>query len=213
MTDNTSFIEKSRVERYSDEWMTLSALTYNDLVPSYFWPALLIPVDGFKNDDELPPDAKDFLRGYAGSGKRSAMIVGNVGTGKTWLAYRLLRYLTDFEVATNRVQPGFDVNFIAEDDLMRGRRPNGAIDEVDFDRQFRRTKLLGIDDLGTAKDSEFTEAEMFSLVNYRYSNDLPTIFTSNVATDDLAAKLGDRILDRLEGMCEFIVLTGESRRK
>ena len=73
--------------------------------------------------------------------------------------------------------------------------------------------MLFVDDLAAAKLTEWTEEVTYRLVNYRYEQCLPGIFTSNVPPAQLRDALGERIASRLVEMCERIVLKGDDRRK
>lgn len=212
-TDADAFCRYHGGGRYTRTWDMLATLT--PLVPAAFWPALLIPDGDFESDDQLPEDAKGFLRGYtSGEGELSALIVGDVGTGKTWLSVRLLRHLIEIfteETGEYRMaRPRFDVNVITEDEFVRRRRPQGDIDEVVLQHQYQRPALLLLDDIGMSKMSEFTEQELFGLVNARLT--ATTLFTTNLDFDDLADRLGNRTSDRIRGVSHPIVLTGDSRR-
>jgi len=75
--------------------------------------------------------------------------------------------------------------------------------------------LLVLDDLGAEKTSEWVEETMNLIVNTRYNERRPTIFTSNYADipDDtdpnaLLFRIGHRMRSRLHEMCEFIVMDG-----
>lgn len=207
------------VPEYSDEWFTLTTL--GGLTPPRFWPALSVPaggpgddshLGGKRHDPDLAARIRSWLIDYAPGD--SLLIIGPTGTGKTYLGYRILRHLVNRYVLDhqNIIRAKFDVNVIGEDALMKGRRASGSIDSVTFEYQFLRPSFLMIDDLGVAKGSEYAEAEMFSLINHRYENLLTTIFTSNVSVLDLGERIGERISDRLNGMCSVIVLDGESLR-
>src|SRR5215217_910825 len=54
---------------------------------------------------------------------------------------------------------------------------------------------------------------IFVIVNHRYREELPTIFTSNVGPRDLAAQLGERTASRIIAMCDWISLEGEDYRE
>lgn len=137
---------------------------------------------------------------------RSLLVVGPTGTGKTHYAYATLRALADF---------GSGSSWLAYTaaDLYAALRPRSGRDtEDEFDR-ISDIAVLFIDDLGAAKLTEWTEEVTYRLINKRYEQCLPGIFTSNVPPAQLRDVLGERIASRLVEMCERVVLKGDDLRK
>ena len=138
---------------------------------------------------------------------RSLLLLGPTGTGKTYQAYGSIR-----ELAVTGVAATWVVTTAA--DMYAALRPRHGIDsEAEF-RRYRKASVLLVDDLGAErKPTEFTEEINFRLINWRYENHMPTLFTSNVLPKELAARLGDRVTSRLGEMCQRIVLEGPDRRR
>ncbi len=92
----------------------------------------------------------------------------------------------------------------------------GAEEEL---RRLARVPLLVLDDLGSAKASEWTEEVTYRLINERYNACRPTIYTSNLPATapgqqpDLASVLGERIVSRLSEDTTVIAMTGHDRRR
>ena len=110
------------------------------------------------------------------------------GTGKTHLScaagiaiikkYQSLpRFITVTEM-TNKIKQAFDTN-------------------KDILKKYRECDLLIFDDFGSEKVTEWTEETVFSVLDYREKNILPTIFTSNLKVEDL--KYNNRIKSRIRG--------------
>ncbi len=136
----------------------------------------------------------------------SLLIVGAVGTGKTWQAYGAIRAL-----AVSGAYCGW--LFTSAADLYACLRPRPGIDsEQEFER-FAHCGLLVLDDLGVAKGSEWTEEVNYRLINHRYEHEKPTLITSNVPPKQLAAALGARVASRLMEMTTQVVLKGPDRRR
>lgn len=57
--------------------------------------------------------------------------------------------------------------------------------------EIRRANLLVIDDLGKGRMNASIAAEMFALVDHRYANALPTIWTANSTPEQIAANLAE----------------------
>ena len=72
--------------------------------------------------------------------------------------------------------------------------------------------LLFIDDIGAEKMTEWVAETFYLILNYRYNEMLPTIFTSNLSPSELAERIGDRIVSRIIGSSDVIKLDGEDRR-
>jgi DNA replication protein DnaC len=97
-------------------------------------------------------------------------------------------------------------------DLYAQLRPRDGIDGESEFRRFADVPLLLLDDLGAAKNSEWTEEINYRLIGHRYAAMLPCLITSNVPVAQLKAILGDRVASRLREMCQFVALTGPDRR-
>ncbi|MFI1953143.1 ATP-binding protein [Streptomyces xinghaiensis] len=136
----------------------------------------------------------------------SLLLVGTTGTGKTHLAYGAVRSL---------VGAGIGVNWHATTvaDMYANLRPRPGIDTERELLTLSRCPLLLLDDLGAAKNSEWTEEITYRLVNHRYNQMLPTLITTNLAIRDLRVAVGDRVASRLAEMTERVVLTGSDRRR
>lgn len=132
----------------------------------------------------------------------SLLILGPVGVGKTHEAYGALWALSVTGVRAV-------VNAVGTADLMAAMRPGGTPERFDA---YARVPVLLLDDIGTAKASEWTEEVTYRLVNRRYEECLPTVVTSNVPTDRLGELLGARIAGRLSEMCEVVIMDGKNRR-
>jgi DNA replication protein DnaC len=81
-------------------------------------------------------------------------------------------------------------------------------------------ELLVLDDLGAEKPSEWVEETMNLIVNTRYNERRPTIFTTNypdLPDDDdintLKVRVGFRMHSRLHEMCEFLEYEGGDYRE
>ncbi len=79
--------------------------------------------------------------------------------------------------------------------------------------RYRHAGVLLLDDLGTAKGSEWVEEVTYRLVTHRYDAMRPTIHVTNLGPDELRDVLGDRIASRLSETCTRVVLSGPDRRR
>lgn len=142
-------------------------------------------------------------------------LIGPPGIGKTHIAVAILRHV----VVDRRVRGLFyDVR-----DLLRVIRstynPIVRTAEMDILRPVMDAELLVLDDLGAEKPSEWVEETMNYIVNTRYNERRPTIFTTNyedlpdeAELDSLKARVGFRLHSRLHEMCEFLEYDGGDYR-
>jgi len=150
----------------------------------------------------------------------SLLITGPTGTGKTHEAYGALRLIAETGPSV------FQMIAITTADLYGLLRPTGAVGAAEHEmRRVCDVPLLLLDDLGSAKASEWTEEITYRLINHRYNQCLPTIFTSNLPPKapvdangrpqgpDLAGALGERIVSRLAEMTTLVAVTGSDRRR
>lgn len=136
----------------------------------------------------------------------SLLLKGPVGVGKTWQAYGALRDILHARPATTWMAT-------SSVDMYANLRPHPNIDSAAVMEQYQRARVLLIDDLGTAKLSEWVEEVTYRILGARYDAMLTTIYTTNVPDDALADYLGDRVASRLVETCRSVVLTGVDRRR
>lgn len=144
----------------------------------------------------------------------SLLLTGTTGTGKTHQAYGALRRIA----AAGPRQ--YEVVAITAADMYGSLRPNGTQNGTEHElRRLTRVPLLLLDDLGSAKASEWVEEITYRLINARYNQCRPTIFTSNLPAKadhgqpDLGSVLGERIVSRLAEMTTIVPIIGADRRR
>ncbi|MFD7580549.1 ATP-binding protein [Kitasatospora sp. NPDC059817] len=142
------------------------------------------------------------------------LLTGQTGTGKTHEAYGALR-----RIAASGPDR-FEVIAINSADMYGRLRPSQVMGAAERElRRLSEVQYLLLDDLGTAKTSEWTEEMTYRLINYRYNHCLPTLLTSNLpARDehgpDLTDFVGARVASRLaEMMTSLVPMIGADRRR
>ena len=98
-------------------------------------------------------------------------------------------------------------------DNMRGTYNDPGRDIDEWMDSVKNAELLLLDDLGAERANDWVRERIFVIVNHRYREELPTIFTSNIGPKDLAAQLGERTASRIIAMCDWISLEGEDYRE
>ncbi|WP_411140281.1 ATP-binding protein [Streptomyces sp. x-80] len=143
----------------------------------------------------------------------SLLLTGTTGTGKTHEAYGALRRIAAAGPHT------YEIRATTAADMYGLLRPNGSARGTEGElARLARVPLLLLDDLGSAKATEWTEEITYRLVNERYNACRPTIYTSNLPARtadgrDLTAALGERIVSRLSEDTRVIAMTGTDRRR
>ena len=148
--------------------------------------------------------ALDYLTNWRENLKsgKSLFFVGDVGTGKSHLAYAILNGLI------KRGVPGIAASVPDLMDDLRDFDDSGRIEAL------KEIDLLVLDDLGSQKNSEWVTERLFIILNARYSELKPTIITSNHRLEVLEKTSGwERIVDRIIEMCDIVLVNGESYRK
>lgn len=151
---------------------------------------------------------------------RSLMIMGPVGTGKTWAAYGALRQAAVRSLKPNRVGRYILGNWAAVTfpDFIAHMRPgyytkNEDMNSEKYMQLLRSVPVLLVDDLGVSKGTEWVEDVTHRLVSGRYDDELPTIYTTNLAPKELEQVIGARMTSRLAEQCVTVRLVGNDRRR
>lgn len=119
-------------------------------------------------------------------------LTGTVGIGKTMLVTSIANELLDRKIpAVFVVTP----DLIAE--LRAAQFTDGGQDMEKKIHKLATAQVCIFDDVAKEKPSEWVQTQYFRIVDGRYRNKLPTIFTSNFSFDQIAERLGDAVSSRL----------------
>jgi len=168
-------------------------------------------------DRSLNPKAYDICLEYAKNfidnleAGRGLFITGDVGTGKTHLASAIVDHIARLHKMKRR-KP-FKIIFSTSSEILsdikfsfKDDRPEDCLEK------YKKADLLIIDEIGAEKVTEWSYETLYQIINYRYSNMIPTILISNLNDKELSEQLDRRIASRIYEMCKGVKLAGEDRR-
>jgi DNA replication protein DnaC len=131
---------------------------------------------------------------------RTLVLEGPTGTGKSWSLWKAVETLLH-----NGWRGRWEIiNATAFAEVIKP-----PVDEMRLCR-LRECELLALDDLGSWRISEWAADNLYGVVDYRWSNQLPIVAASNYP--NLEALLGDRIGSRLSDGMTRVELGGADRR-
>jgi len=76
----------------------------------------------------------------------------------------------------------------------------------------RTAPFAVLDDIGVRTATDGFRGDLHSVINYRVSNGLPTVYTSNVTIADLKRIFDARLADRIRDLCLTVDFVGTSKR-
>lgn len=144
--------------------------------------------DTDKGHPGLSQDIVEGLRKWKPESGKSLGLIGATGKGKTRLSFARLKELH---------MTGWHVFFVSAKKLERmvhwkfSNDPTENSEAQSVNQQVRTCQVLLLDDLGKEKFTERVAGEVYDLIEYRTSSELPIIWTANVAGTILRQRLGD----------------------
>lgn len=154
----------------------------------------------------------DAVKSGKTDGKPWLVMHGEYGTGKTHLA---------MAIVNAAVRHGMNAQFtgwVEYLDRVRATYDREAQERTEtVERLFRDAYLLAIDDLDKTRPKEFAQERLYGILNYRYSERLPTVLTFNTSptaidptapgrlalADYITAPLMDRVLEMAWAIVDF----------
>lgn len=133
------------------------------------------------------------------------LITGPVGSGKTFLAGA---------VANALLENDKEVLFIVVPDLLDQIKAtynnNYEYTEHELMDAARKVGILILDDMGAHNYTDWTRNKLYTILNYRMNNRLPTLITTNLDLNELEEYLGERTTSRIIQMCKTYRLLVET---
>ena len=130
------------------------------------------------------------------------LYTGPVGSGKTYLAASIANELMEAEL---------QVLFLVVPDLLDELRATykSEVNEMDLLDTARTIPILILDDLGAHNYTDWTRNRLYSIINYRMNEQLPTVITSNLSLDEMEDYIGVRTTSRIIQSSRIFRLTVE----
>jgi len=170
-----------------------------------------IPSGNKKAKFMTPQEAESLHEAYEISEKFAELqmgwllLEGGYGCGKTHLAAAIANY---------SVNHGIPTLFITVPDLLDSLRFAYADPETTFEQRFeeiRNANLLIMDDFGTQNATGWAQEKLFQIINYRYTNKLPTVITTNLMLDQIEGRIRSRLQD--DGFVNHIKIKAPDYRR
>ena len=135
--------------------------------------------------------ALELTRAFAATPHGWLVLTGPSGSGKTHLAAA---------IANDCVDRGEPALFVSVPDLLDHLRSSyePAEDELSYDRLFEQVRgapLLVLDDIDAVAPTPWAREKLTQVLNTRYHEQLPTVFTTAVHPRQLEDRLATRLLD------------------
>lgn len=139
------------------------------------------------------------------------LLTGPYGTGKTWLATATFKALMRKNGGAGLWRKFY--GFVRE---VQGAYRRGSTESADdVLSRFQKTPVLFLDDVGDLDAPGETEDRrrlLYEVLDYRNDYLLPTILTTNLTGDAIAAQFGERTMQRVLEMCAMVGMDGKDYR-
>ena len=155
----------------------------------------------FATPGDLHPQVNRWLDAYRAGHHGSLILVGTIGSGKTWTLWKLAETLISsgwtgrFDIAaTHEVKTAASL----------------PIDRAQL-RAWAGADLFALDEVGAQRVNDWDADALSVLLDTRWQHRRPTLVTTNEA--DLKSILGDRTASRLADGATLVRFTGPDRRR
>lgn len=138
-------------------------------------------------------------------GKKSLLLHGNYGTGKSHLSVSITKKL---------MEQGKECLFLSLPKLLtkiRDTYNNQGVTEDDLLKVIKRVDLLVLDDLGAEHNTEWAVSKLFEIIDDREGKS--TVYTTNLGSKELKQRFGERNFSRLMENTEIIIMNGSDYRR
>lgn len=149
--------------------------------------------------------------------ERGLLLAGPVGTGKSHIAVAIINRLIEQGKAECRF---YEFGALLKQ-IQDSYNPTTQSSELSILAPVYEAEVLVLDELGASIPSEWVRDTMYQIINRRYNDRRPTIFTTNYLDDvgatsktqTLEERIGPRLRSRLYEMTHKIEMPGDDYRK
>lgn len=172
--------------------------------------AAVVP-DRFRQAEVTHPHIQEWVDRFLTRepGCPSLLVVGKPGTGKTHQAFGALRQIA---VHAARHRPTVDYRVTSHTHFNHAMRPKSDDSHEHAIDTFIHCDLLIFDDLGAGKQTDWTADSLLRLVDTRWSDNRPTVYTTNLNFAGLEEMVGARAASRVYDS-KMARLSGGDRRR
>lgn len=121
------------------------------------------------------------------------VMCGKPGTGKNHLALAIAKHVINEHQNSALFTTALRIARLFKSTWSK----NSERTEAEVIRIYTDPELLIIDEVGVQFGSEAEKLILFEIINTRYERMMPTILISNLPKDELAAFIGERVIDRM----------------
>ena len=154
----------------------------------------LATFDNFKADTPEKRADLDFVkkeaRAYIKGAQNNLVLIGDVGVGKSHLAYSAIKAISDYNKKLATVINVVDLIAKVKEDFSLEAYYTNLLSGKD---KHDKIEYLVLDDLGTEKTSEWSSNLIYSILNKRTN----TIITTNLTPPEIQRHYGKRIFSRI----------------
>jgi len=144
-------------------------------------------------NDMMPTDRAALGEKWIQTPKRSLILAGDYGRGKTYFMFALLKGVIEkFGIGVARFFRSKNI----DDRIMEETRQYGAANY--FLTTLKEIPLLFIDDFGVERSTERAERDYFELIDERVAWNRPTVVSTNLEDIEIKNYFGGRIHSRLK---------------
>jgi len=144
-------------------------------------------------------NSKELVNKWINNPRNFLVVIGPPGVGKTYLCVAIANYLI------NHKRQVFYTNqrrYFERIQKAIGSNQN-QYEEI---RKISQNEILIYDDLGASTNSEWQKEVMLDLIDQRYSENRPTIITSNLGWNAMKELLGERTQRRINSEDNTIII-------
>lgn len=133
---------------------------------------------------------------------KGIFLFGDTGRGKTYTLYAINKRFREIGMSSK-------IENWVELLLELRERTQYLRDAI---KELLDTNTLMIDDLGSERQTEWSQEILYTIINIAYEREKKLFIATNLSLEEFTLRYGDRIFSRLMEMCEPYELKGKDRR-